>query len=187
MLHKLREKFPSARIARADATLLPFPANSFDVVMTAHILHLIPAWRDALREFQRVLKPGGQYLNLKTWEVVGTSLRAKMREFWRGWLATQGGDARLPGVQGKDELWQELQSMGAQWKEVEVIRYPLQYTLREELSRFEARISSDAWEIPDAMFDASLKELRAWVEGEYSDLDEPREEEVRFSIDVVSF
>lgn len=187
MLHKLQEKFPSARIARADATLLPFPTNSFDVVMTAHILHLIPAWRDALREFQRALKPGGQYLNLKTWEVVGTSLRATMREFWRGWLAAQGVDARLPGVQGKDELRQELQSMGAQWKEVEVIRYSLTYTLREELSRFESRVSSDAWEVPDPIFDASLKELRAWVEGEYSDLDEPREEEVRFSIDVVNF
>ena len=187
MLQRLQEKFPPARLAQADAALLPFPTGAFDVVMTAHILHLIPVWRQALREFHRVLKPGGQYLNLKTWEAVGVSHRARMREFWRGWLATQGVDARLPGVQGKDELLEELRSMGADLREVEVMRYPLKYTFREELGRFESRVYSDAWEIPDPIFDASLKELRAWIEQEYSDLDTPREDEVRFGIDVVHF
>jgi ubiquinone/menaquinone biosynthesis C-methylase UbiE len=187
MLQRLQEKSPSARIAQADASLLPFPTSSFDVVMTAHILHLIPTWRDALREFRRILKPGGHYLNLKTWEAVGISFRGKMREFWRAWLATQDVDARLPGVQGKEDLLQELLSMGAQWSEVEVIRYPLEFTLREELSRFESRVYSDAWDIPDPIFDASLDELRAWVEQEYGDLDGPRQDEVRFTIDIVRF
>jgi len=187
MLSRLQEKFPSARIAQADACLLPFPANSFDAVITAHILHLIPAWQEALREFQRVLKPGGQYLNLKTWEAVGASIRGAVREFWRDWLATQGVDARLPGLRGNPEFQEKLQAMGAQLRTVEVMRYPLRFSLREELSRFESRVYSDAWEIPDPTFDISLKQLRAWVENEYGDLDAPRADEVRFTIDIVHF
>jgi ubiquinone/menaquinone biosynthesis C-methylase UbiE len=177
----------SARIAQADASRLPFPTAHFDAVLTAHVLHLIPSWREALGEFRRVLAPGGAYLNLKTWEVVGVSIRSQMREFWRSWLEARGVDARLPGVRNSAEFLQELESMGAQLDLVEVLRYPLIYTLREELARFESRIYSDAWEVPDAIFDASLKELRTWIDHEYGDLDQTHEEEVRFSIDVARF
>ena len=187
MLRRLQEKFPSARIARADATQLPFPTDSFDAVLTAHILHLIPAWREALREFRRVLRPEGVYLNLKTWEVTGVSLRAQMRDFWRDWLGTQGVDARQPGVQSNAEFLEELRSMGAQLSAVEVIRYPLVYTLRQDLERFASRTSSDSWEVPDDVFEASMKELRAWTEAEFGDLDRPREDEVRFTIDIARF
>jgi ubiquinone/menaquinone biosynthesis C-methylase UbiE len=187
MLRRLQEKSPSARIAQADASQLPFPTGSFDAVMTAHILHLIPMWREALREFRRVLRPQGVYLNLKTWEVTGVSIRAQMRETWREWLDTQGVDARLPGVQGNAEFLEELRSMGVHLSAVEVIRYPLVYTLREELERFASRIYSDSWEVPDDVFDASLKELRAWAEADYGDLDQPHEDEVRFTIDIARF
>ncbi len=78
MLMRLQEKFPSARIAQSDASALPFPSACFDIVLTAHVLHLIPTWREALREFQRVLVPGGAYLNLKTWANVGISIRAEV-------------------------------------------------------------------------------------------------------------
>lgn len=187
MLRRLQEKLPSARIAQADASQLPFPTDSFDALMTAHILHLIPTWREALREFRRVLRPDGVYLNLKTWEVTGVSIRAQMRETWRKWLDTQGVDARLPGVQGSAEFLEELRSMGAHLSAVEVIRYSLRYTLREELERFASRISSDSWEVPDDIYDASLKELRLRAEVDYGDLDQPHEDEVRFTIDIARF
>ena len=187
MLRRLQEKLPSARIAQADASQLPFPTDSFDALMTAHILHLIPTWREALREFRRVLRPDGVYLNLKTWEVTGVSIRAQMRETWRKWLDTQGVDARLPGVQGSAEFLEELRSMGAHLSAVEVIRYSLRYTLREELERFASRISSDSWEVPDDIYDASLKELRLRAEADYGDLDQPHEDEVRFTIDIARF
>ena len=184
MLMRLQEKFPAARIAQADASRLPFPSAYFDTVLTAHVLHLVPPWREAIREFQRVLKPEGVYLNLKTWATVGISIREKVRIHWRGWLQGQGINAFLPGVQSSEEFRQELESMGANVRAVEVLRYPLKFTLREELERFESRVYSDSWEIPDHIFDASLEQLRRWVQDEYGDLDQPREDEVRFSIDV---
>lgn len=187
MLRRLQEKLPSARIAQADASLLPFPGSHFDFVMTVHVLHLIPPWREALREFRRVLKPEGTYFNVKTWEAVGTSIRGEMKEFWRNWLKAHGVDAYLTGVQRNAESLLELQSLGAHLTEVEVIHYPLTFTLREELERFASRVYSDAWDVPDAIFETSLQELRTWVEHEYRDLDQQRADEVRFVIDIGRF
>jgi SAM-dependent methyltransferase len=187
MLMRLREKFPSARIAQADAASLPFPSSHFEFVMTVHILHLIPPWRDVLREIWRVLKPGGAYLNVKTWGSAGVSIRERLRIFWRDWLETEGFNAHNPGLQDQTEFVKELGSLGAQLSEVEVMRYPLTFTLREELERFASRIYSDSWDIPNPVFDASMKELRTWVEGEYGDLEGPREDEVRFAIDIARF
>jgi SAM-dependent methyltransferase len=187
MLSRLQEKLPSARIAQADATYLPFPSEHFEFVMTVHILHLIPFWRDVLREIARVLQPGGAYLNVKTWGSAGVSMRERLRVFWRDWLQTEGFNASNPGLQDQKEFVRELESMGADLKEVEVLRYPLTFTLREELERFASRIYSDSWDIPNPVFDASLKELRAWIENEYGDLDQPRQDEVRFAIDIARF
>jgi ubiquinone/menaquinone biosynthesis C-methylase UbiE len=187
MLRRLQEKLPSARIAQADASLLPFQSSHFDFVMTVHVLHLVPPWREVLREVRRVLKPQGTYFNVKTWEAVGISIRSEMREFWRNWLKAHGVNAYLTGVQRNAESLLELQSLGAQLTEVEVIRYPLTFTLRKELERFASRVYSDAWDVPDAVFETSLKELRTWVEHEHGDLDQQRADEVRFVIDVARF
>ena len=43
----------------ADATALPYPADSFDVVLIANALHVMPAPELALAEIDRVLRPGG--------------------------------------------------------------------------------------------------------------------------------
>lgn len=187
MLSRLKEKFPSARIAQSDASRLPFPTAHFDVVLTVHVLHLISPWREALREFQRVLKPGGVYLNARTWESAGVSVREQLRVYWRRWLETQGVSARRVGIQDEAEFQQELQVLSGYMTQVEVIRYPVPFTLREELERFASRVNSDTWDVPDDVFEASMQELRAWVENEYGDLDQPLEDEVRFVIDVVRF
>ena len=43
----------------ADATRLPLADESFGSVLAVHVLHLIPAWHDAVEEAMRVLRPGG--------------------------------------------------------------------------------------------------------------------------------
>jgi ubiquinone/menaquinone biosynthesis C-methylase UbiE len=187
MLRRLQNKFPAAPIARADASRLPFPTASFEVVMTVHVLHLVPSWREALREFRRLLKPGGAYLNVKTWASAGVSIREQMRLHWQAWLAARGVDARQPGVQNQAEFQQELRSLAKDVTELEVLRYPLVFTLQGELERFASRIASDTWEVPDDLFDASQDELRDWVRQEYADLDQPRQDELRFAIDVAHF
>ena len=187
MLARLKDKFPSARIAQADASRLPFPKATFDVVLTVHVMHLIPPWREALREFQRVLKPGGAYLNAKTWAPAGVSFRDQIRAHWREWLNARGVEARHVGLWDHAQFRQEIQAIGGHWTEVEAIHYAIPYTVREELNRFSARTSSETWDIPDAIFDASMSDLHTWVKDVFGDLDEQLEDPVRFVIDVVRF
>jgi ubiquinone/menaquinone biosynthesis C-methylase UbiE len=47
---------------QADVEALPFPAGSFDVVTSRYSAHHYPHPAQALREFARVLKPGGSVL-----------------------------------------------------------------------------------------------------------------------------
>ena len=43
----------------ADATALPYEADSFDIVLIANALHIMPEPGKALSEIHRVLRPGG--------------------------------------------------------------------------------------------------------------------------------
>lgn len=44
---------------QADITALPFPDEHFDLVICSHVLEHVPDDRAAIREMQRVLRPGG--------------------------------------------------------------------------------------------------------------------------------
>ncbi|HEX2090129.1 MAG TPA: class I SAM-dependent methyltransferase [Actinomycetota bacterium] len=47
---------------QADATALPYPNASFDLVLSIGVLHHVGAWEDALVQAARVLRPGGALL-----------------------------------------------------------------------------------------------------------------------------
>jgi SAM-dependent methyltransferase len=187
MLRRLQAKLPAARILQADASRLPFPTAHFDAVLTVHVVHLIAPWQEALREFRRVLRPGGVYLNVKTSANAGPSIREQMRNYWRKCVEAHGAPVHQPGVRDYREFLDQLRSMGAELSEVEVVRYSRSYTLREEMERFRARVYSEAWYIPDDVHENSMRELQSWVDREYEDLDQRQEEEVRFVIDVAAF
>ena len=77
--------------------------------------------------------------------------------------------------------------MGARLKEVEVVRFPHVYTLRSVLERYEARVFSNTWSVPEALYQASLADLRSWVLREYGDLDQEHEETSRFVFEAAYF
>ena len=61
---------PGIKLIKAEAKELPFPAASFDLVTIAFATRNLNIDREkllaALREFRRVLKPGGVFLSLET-------------------------------------------------------------------------------------------------------------------------
>lgn len=59
MCEQLRT-IPGARVQQCDATDLPFPNASFDTVIANHMLYHLDDPAAALREFARVLRPGGR-------------------------------------------------------------------------------------------------------------------------------
>jgi ubiquinone/menaquinone biosynthesis C-methylase UbiE len=186
MMGKLREKYPAAHLAQADASRLPFAAHHFDAVLTTHVMHLIGPWREALREYRRVLKPGGAYIDSTQWHDSSSQL-TRIRDKWRELVDARGSHWRRPGVQNRDELMAELRSQGAQIEEVEVLRYYATATPRERLDQIHSRVCSDAWDVSDEVLEATFKEITAWTKKEIGPLDKPITEERRFVLRIARF
>ena len=53
------------KVTETTSEVLPFPDNSFDVVYGRAVLHHIDGLADAMKEFYRVLKPGGLFIGLR--------------------------------------------------------------------------------------------------------------------------
>jgi len=61
LLAEKRIKDTRAEFLVEHAAEMSFDDESFDLVVTFNTLHHVPAWRKAVREAARVLKPGGRY------------------------------------------------------------------------------------------------------------------------------
>ena len=74
-------------LSRADAALLPFPGNIFDLVVSLDVLTQLKnesARTAALREFMRVLKPGGRLLlRVAAYEALRSSHDEVIRTYHR--------------------------------------------------------------------------------------------------------
>jgi ubiquinone/menaquinone biosynthesis C-methylase UbiE len=79
----------NVRVARMDAERLALPSASFDRVLCSFALFLLPDVEAALREFRRVLKPGGR---------AGIALLTEIDPRWSWYrdLLTAAGAARPP-------------------------------------------------------------------------------------------
>ena len=71
---------------KADATALPYEDDSFDAVLIANALHIIPQPEQALREIDRVLRPDGILIAPNFVEHKGTLLS----RIWSGILRIAG-------------------------------------------------------------------------------------------------
>ena len=60
MLDQARQRFPLERFRQTDLQTLEYPDAYFDAVLSLEMLEHSPSPRRILREFHRVLKPGGQ-------------------------------------------------------------------------------------------------------------------------------
>lgn len=186
MMEKLRAKWPAARLGQADATQLPFPAQTFDTVMTFHVLHLVGAWRTALREFRRVLRPGGVYLN--TWnQHIPNSVSLGFRTYWRSRVEAHGGQWQRPGLQSREDLLAEAQALGARMAARQLLPVTGAVTPRMMLDTIAGRIYSDSWDLPEDLFQRTIADLRQWAAQEYPDLDQQYVEEHQGVVDIMAW
>ena len=96
----------SDRLAQASIQALPFPAETFDLVTSFEVLYHLAVTDDltALREFARVLRPGGWLL-----------VRVPAHDWLRG---AHDRQVHTRHRYGRDELKQKIQATGLQIKRI---------------------------------------------------------------------
>lgn len=160
------------KLAQADMAHLPLKAESYDGVIAVHVLHLSPAWREAVTEVRRVLKAGAPLLaswhHRETYSPVSL-LRGKLAELALGF----GVDASRPGAAGNEDIRDEFEKWGTGVELVDVVSWEERITVGEILDTIDRRIFSDTWLIPRAVMDKIMPELRAFA---FSEFGEPGKE-----------
>jgi ubiquinone/menaquinone biosynthesis C-methylase UbiE len=164
----------------ADMTALPFASESFDAVVAVHVMHLVPQWRLALDEAQRVLRPTGAFL------LGQDGYPASMWRFqqkWREIMQELGFDPAPIGAQGYKEVVNELRERGLMVEESVVARWEIERTPRELLEQVADRTRSTTWSIPEDLFAESLRRLTEWAQQQFGDtLDVPERLEATFKV-----
>lgn len=85
MIAEAKKQTGSSRLhfSVQDASRLPYASETFDAVVIANALHILPEPEKVLREARRVLKPGG-WLFAPTFSTLGGNLPACGPGVWSG-------------------------------------------------------------------------------------------------------
>jgi SAM-dependent methyltransferase len=179
MMRKLVEKSggrPPLPVVRGDATRLPFGDDIFDGAYARWVLHLIPAWRDAVGELCRVARPGSRILieaggNRGRWQ----ELHVRFQTVTGGGMGPVGLDVR----DGFDDLDAAFATHGAAFRALAHRVAPVDdpVTAQGFFDMVEHRRYSWTWSISDEEIQRAIAEVRPWVEERWGRLDVPIEPE----------
>jgi SAM-dependent methyltransferase len=194
MLDRYRAKaaalgLPPPVLLRADATRLPFRDACVDAVLEVHVLHLVPAWREALAEVRRVLAPGGTVLvGRGGGRHGGDGPRERVRRRFEELATAAGGDPRRTvGVKDDARKVAALVALGGVAEELEPVVWEDRQTYAQALQEMEGRVYSYQWRLPDEVWRAAVDRLRAEVQADHPDLDAPYPSRHRFVLTAVRF
>jgi len=159
-------------IAIADALQLPFAAATFGGAVTAHVLHLIPRWKDAVTEVTRVVRPGGVLIASRGGRTHGGEWwHAVRRQFFRA----AGDPPWPPGMDRIEELDEEMRSRGAEVRPLTEITQQDSISVSQLLTMLEQGVWSACWAIDPDVRKRAATSARVWAEANLRDLDAPRE------------
>lgn len=174
MMARLREKSPNVGLALADATRLPFRDDEFVGAYARWVLHLIPAWRDAVAELVRTVRPGG----VVAIEPGGFS--GLWREVMDRMIPEIGADAEPVGLFRDREpgaLDEAFKAAGAE--PLGTIDAPGHFggSLSKFFDEATARTYSWTWRASDEDLTRAIANVRAWATERYDDWDAPLDPE----------
>lgn len=200
MMEQLRLKLAAAprqavdrsRLVQANMMDIPFADRSFDVALTAHVLHLAPDLSQVLRHVRRVVRPGGFLLVIHDEPSAEEGPILPSQEVWTKWpeILTEVGhnqQRRRRGMRGFNErLLTALHELDAEVEQrtlFEFGQYPR--SAREIAERFKARMYSSDWNIPEDIHTEAVRRLDRWLNEECAAPDQIDSVPSRFQAVVV--
>lgn len=165
-----RAPFP---LALADATRLPFRPGTFGAAIASHVLHLIPPWREAIAELQRVVRPGGVILVSLTGGPTDSTLPDVRERFTK----EAGLVARHAGLTSAAELDEAFRAIGAASRPLPPVVERRLVRLEEMIGRLERGEFSFTWRLDEATRHEAGERVRAWARCQYGSLEDPIEAE----------
>ena len=193
MLERYRAKaasegLPPPPLLRGDVTRLPLRDACVDAVLEVHVLHLVPDWELALAEARRVLVPGGVVLVGRGGSHRGSDgPRAETLRRFDELAGSLGAGPRAVGVADSDSKVAALVALGGTAEPLEPVVWEQQESYAQALAAVEARIYSHTWRLPDELFDAAARRLRAELTAAHPDLDRPLLARHTFTLAAVRF
>ncbi len=157
-------------VCLADATVLPFPDRCFESAIAAHVLHLVPRWRDAVDELTRVVRHHGKVLAVRGRQTRGDWSHEVARRFF----AEAGDPPWPPGLDRIEQLDELMSNRGATVRAMPELVEEANTTVNNLLSALETGIWSACWTIDETTRRRAAASARAWAESNLGDLDEPR-------------
>lgn len=133
MLTLARRRVPGAEFVRGDAAALPFPDGAFDVAVCAAGVFFLPDMPDGVREWARVVRPGGRVVVSS----FGAGLLGPLPGLWRARLSGVGlkpGAPPLGRLPTPEALADVLRA--ADLTDVQATLHPLTYTLPDVGARW---------------------------------------------------
>lgn len=172
MLAKLAQKAggrPPFPVVVGDATSAPFGDDRFGAAIVRHVLHLIPAWEEAVGELLRVVRPGGTVL------VSRGDIPSEWREVTDRFLELAGKASLAAGLDPRDERSMEeaFRSGGARARDLPTIPERLSQSVGEFIGQMGQGLHSWSWSLDEESRHRAADETRRWALDRFGTLDPP--------------
>jgi len=168
-----------ARHVNADVVHLPFKSNSFDGCITTSVYHLVPAWRDSIKEVARIMKPGGVFIIGRNVMEAG-SCADRVRKQLRQIAGTFDPSIRPTDAAGP-ELLKYIGSIGGQLdKPITVTSWVESESPNQIFERIRNRKHNETWALSEDTYAKVVSDMPAWIEQNFSDPDEVFESSSEF-------
>lgn len=187
MMEELRRKFSqmpqNLTLIQGDASSLPFEDNSFDVVLTTHVLHCLADPLVGLSEIRRVLKPKGVYLACEN------LLSSYQKEFWDSFTQIMSQYRAKSRSEKKfnpfgEELQQVLKKQGATVETIAAARWQQSQSVRQLFDAYQSKAFGLCWLISEEEFQETIQEFKEWCQHNYESFEVVLSAEVTFDITV---
>lgn len=152
-------------LVQGDAVRLPFADRVFGGALLRHVLHLIPAWPEAVEEAMRVVAPGGSV-------VIGQGHYPGPYEALVDRFVEEAGVAR-PWAGLPPGEWPPVEDRFGPGRPLDVVQDHVTEPLRVMTDGMREGLFSFTWDVPEDERRAATERVEAWAERDLEPLDQP--------------